>query len=68
MKLTRKIAGYILLIVGALFISMHFLAVDGSDVGGLPTFLGMGVIFLIFGILTTITCMMGEEECEGEAP
>lgn len=68
MKLTRKIAGYILLIVGALFISMHFLAVDGSDVGGLPTFLGMGVIFLIFGILTTITCMMGEEECEVEAP
>ena len=42
MNLTRKTAGYILLIVG--------------------------VLFLMFGLLTTITCMMGEEECEGEAP
>jgi len=66
--LTRKVAGYILPIVGILFMAMHFLAVGGSDLGGLPTFLGMGVIFLIFGILTTITCMMGEEECEIEAP
>ncbi len=68
MKLTRKLSGYILLIVGILLIAMHFLAVEGSDLGGLPTFLGMGVIFLIFGILTTITCMMGEEECEIETP
>jgi len=42
MKLPRKIAGYILLIVG--------------------------VLFPMFGILTTITCMMGDEECEDEAP
>jgi len=68
MKITRKMAGYILLIVGVLFIAMHFLAVAGSDLGGLPTFLGVGVIFLIFGILTTITCMMGDEDCDIEAP
>ena len=68
MKITRKIAGYILIVVGVLFVLMHVIAVDGSDLGGLPTFLGMGVIFLMFGILTTITCMMGEKECEVEAP
>ncbi len=68
MKITRKVAGYLLIIFGALFVLMHVLAVEGSDLGGLPTFLGMGVIFLMFGILTTITCMMGEKECEVEAP
>ena len=68
MRITRKIAGYILIVVGVLFVLMHVLAVEGSDLGGLPTFLGMGVIFLMFGILTTITCMMGEKECEVEAP
>ena len=64
MKITRKSAGYSLIIVGVLFMSIHFLAVAGSDIGGLPTFLGIGVIFILFGILTTITCMMGEEECD----
>jgi hypothetical protein len=68
MKMTRKVAGYILIVVGVLFIIMHALAVEGSDLGGLPTFLGMGVIFLLFGILTTITCLMGDKECEVEAP
>jgi hypothetical protein len=68
MQITRKIAGYLLLIVGALLILLHVLAVEGSDIGGLPTFLGMGIIFLIFGALTTLTCMMGEKECDIEAP
>ncbi len=68
MMITRKVAGYLLVIAGVLFILMHVLAVEGSDIGGLPTFLGMGVIFLLFGILTTITCMMGDKECEVEAP
>jgi len=64
MKITRKNAGYMLLIVGVLFMAIHFLAVVGNDVSGLPTFLGIGVIFLLFGILTTITCMMGDKECD----
>jgi hypothetical protein len=42
--------------------------VEGGDMGGVPTFLGMGVIFLIFGALTTVTCMIGEKECDIEAP
>ena len=61
-------AGYVLIAVGVLFILLHVLASDGSDLRGLPTFLGMGVIFLLFGILTTLACMLGERECEVEAP
>ncbi len=68
MKITRKIAGYILIVVGVLIVLIHVLAVEGNDLGGLPTFLGMGVIFLMFGILTTITCMMGDKECEVQVP
>ncbi len=68
MEMTRKVAGYILILAGVLFILMHVLAVEGSDIGGLPTFLGIGVIFLLFGILTTVVCLMGDEECDLEAP
>lgn len=68
MKLTRKVSGYILLVVSILLIAIHFIAKESGDIEGFPTFLGMGVIFLIFGVMTTISCMIGEEECEVEAP
>jgi Na+-transporting methylmalonyl-CoA/oxaloacetate decarboxylase gamma subunit len=68
MNLTRRLAGYILLIAGVGLIALHLVTIDGSDVTGLPTFLGIGVVFLIFGILTTITCAMGQMECEAVAP
>lgn len=68
MNITRKLAGYLLIAGGLLFILLHVLAVEGSDMGGLPTFLGIGVIFLLFGILTTAVCLMGEKECDVEAP
>jgi hypothetical protein len=68
MRMTRKMAGYIMLVVGILFIAMHVLALDGSTYQGLPTFLGIGFVFLILGILTVINCMMGDKECEVENP
>jgi hypothetical protein len=69
MKINRKMAGILMLLVGIIFFLMHALAVTGSDLGGLPTFLGIGFVFVLFGILTIISCtFMGEPECEGEAP
>jgi hypothetical protein len=68
MNISRKQAGIILLLVGIIFFIMHFLAVQGSDLGGLPTFLGIGFVFIMIGTLTTISCLLGEPECEGEAP
>ena len=69
MEVTRKMAGYIMLVVGIILIILHVLALDGSRWQGLPTFLGIGIIFLIFGLLTVLTCMLGKEkECEVEAP
>ena len=68
MQITRKMAGYIMLVVGIVFIIMHVIALDGSRWQGLPTFLGIGFVFLILGILTVINCMMGDKECEVENP
>ena len=68
MQITRKMAGYIMLVVGIIFMIMHVIALDGSTYQGLPTFLGIGFVFLIFGILTVITCLMGDKECEVENP
>jgi hypothetical protein len=68
MEITRKVAGYILVVAGLLFILVHVLLVGEGDVSGLPTFLGIGFILLMFGILTSVACMMGEKECEVEAP
>ena len=68
MMISRKMAGYILILVGVLSVLVHVLAVSDSDPRGLPTLLGLGVLFLLFGILTTITCLVGERECEVPAP
>jgi hypothetical protein len=68
MKVTRKVAGYLLVAAGLLLMALHFLDVLGGDASGFPTFLGIGVIFLIFGLVTTISCMLGDKECDVEAP
>ena len=68
MRITRKVAGYLLVVAGLLLMMVHFLDVLAGDTSGFPTFLGMGVIFLVFGLITTITCMMGEKECDVESP
>ena len=69
MEMTRKMAGYIMLVVGIVFIILHIIALDGSRWQGLPTFLGIGFIFILFGLLTVITCMLGKDkECEVESP
>ncbi len=69
MEMTRKMAGYIMLVVGIVFIILHIIALDGSQWQGLPTFLGLGFIFLLLGLLTVITCMLGKDkECEVESP
>ncbi len=69
MQITRKMAGYIMLVVGIVLIVLHIIALDGSRWQGFPTFLGIGFIFLLFGILTVITCMLSKDkECEVEVP
>ena len=69
MEIIRKLAGYIMLVVGIVLICLHVIALDGSRWQGFPTFLGIGFIFLLFGILTVVTCMFSKDnECEGEAP
>ncbi len=69
MEMTRKMAGYIMLVVGIVLIILHILALDGSRWQGLPTFLGIGFIFLIFGLLTVLNCILSKDkECEVEAP
>ena len=56
-------------LVGIIFFLIHALAVVESDLGGLPTFLGIGFVFVLLGTLTLVSCtIMGEPECEGEAP
>lgn len=69
MEMTRKMAGYLMLVVGIVLISLHVIALDGSRWQGFPTFLGIGFVFLLFGILTVLNCMLSKDnECDVEAP